>query len=798
MAKTKTTNTGKKTTSVPRKQAVKLLPSAQKTSSKLRQENTGKYSKLHENEQRTALELTLLNHITRAILESHDLEQFLLELAVNFAKLLHADDCYITGWDQDNNIALPRVTTAKPQPQFADMPSLDEFNITASALEDGHALAVEDVFDSPDINPEIAGKYPARSILGVPLIFREHKLGAALITFNTPHKFTPLEIEQAERIANHIAVAIWNTQQENTNKQQLKQQEILAKIAITLSQTERLGLSNVLDLIVHSARELIPGAQQAVIHLIDKDQSFLIPEAVSGYDKFEGNWGKMQVGKGVAGLAISEGKSIYIPTVRNDPRVINLNPVAKYQSLLVSPIFSGEQKLGTISVQSEKPYAFSQNEINLLSALGQQAAIAIESALLIESTRQALKETNALYRIHQGLAALNMDELLNDAVELLKENFDYYHVQVFTINPETGNFLLKAASGEIGKELVQAGHELRAGAGIIGYAAETGIPFFANNVDEVVFFAYDPYLPHTKAEMAIPIKNGETLYGILDIQQAGSNSLTQRDQQLVVTVADQLALALHKVELYENLRIALEQEKAIRNQLVQNERLTVMGRLLASVSHELNNPLQAIQNALFLLKEEKGISQQGRNDLEIVLAESERMASLIDRLRATYRPAQVEDLEATYINSIIEDVFALLAPHLRKNEVTFEFHPEEDLPAIMAIPDQVRQVALNLLMNAVEAMPNGGKLTVNTQRLQNAQEIMLSVTDTGEGISPDIMPNIFDPFITNKKRGTGIGLTISHDIVLKHRGRISAENNSDYGATFKVWLPIRPIPAEIE
>jgi signal transduction histidine kinase len=417
----------------------------------------------------------------------------------------------------------------------------------------------------------------------------------------------------------------------------------------------------------------------------------------------------------------------------------------------------------------------------------------------LESTQQALRETNALYHISRGLLALDAEELLHDAVDLLQKNFGFNLVQVYLLDPETGDFILKASSSDIGKKLKEADHRLKAGAGIIGHVAETREPFFTNDVNHVIFHIKNPIQLDTKSEMAVPILAGDQLLGVLDVQQAQTTNFTPRDLQLVGIVADQLAASLQKAELYETLQISLKQEKAVRNQLIQNERLAVMGRLLASVSHELNNPLQAIQNALFLLKEEKGMSAQGYNDLEIVIAESERMASLIERLRDTYRPPQAEDLQPTHLNSIIADVYALTATHLRKNNVTFEFQPDEELPVIMALSDQIRQVALNLLMNGVEAMQNGGKLTVRTQYLNETNEIMMSVCDTGMGISPAILPYIFDPFVTNKKRGTGIGLTISHDIVLKHRGRLIAENNViTSGATFKVWLPVAGIPAEIE
>jgi len=261
-------------------------------------------------------------------------------------------------------------------------------------------------------------------------------------------------------------------------------------------------------------------------------------------------------------------------------------------------------------------------------------------------------------------------------------------------------------------------------------------------------------------------------------------------------VADQLAISLQKANLLTELKAALQVETAIRNQMVQSERLVTMGRLLASVSHELNNPLQAIQNALFLLREEKGISHQGRLDLDIVLSEAERMSALIKRLRTTYRPIQAEDFIPTQINSIIEDVGALISTHLRHNEITFDFHPEPELPLIPMLGDQMRQVIINLLINGVEAMTTGGTLTVSTKILRDSKEMLLTVSDTGTGIPPEILPQIFDAFVTNKRAGTGLGLTITYDIVTKHSGRIIAENNPDKGSTFKVWLPINS--SEIE
>lgn len=736
--------------------------------------------------------LSLLNKMAQAIITSVDLNLMMQTLPGDLKSLLGADDCYITQWDDDLQKTIPLHTTATVVPYYKGLDlSSENLTLTQSVIREKRPLLAEDVLNSPHISPQVARLFPAKSLLGLPLIHGEYKLGAILIAYNQPHKFTTEEVSRAEQVANQLAIAIWNARQDFELKRRLKETDTLNNIAQALSQGERIGLSNLLSLIAASAQELIPGAEQAVIHLLDESGQFLTPQAVAGIANPTEIRNKMRLGEGIAGQVIARGMTINIMDVNTDERFIKMDAPPQFSSLMVAPIISGEQKLGTISVQSKDPNAFTDNEKNLLSALGAQAAIALENAHLLENTQQSLRETNALYRISQGLVSLDTDELLKDVVDLLQRNFGYYHVQIYIRDEASGDFIVKVGSGEVGRRLRAEGYRLSAGSGIVGYAAETSAPFFTNNVDDIVFFIRNPYLPETKSELAIPVKSGDTILGILDIQQAPPNTFSPRDQQLVSAVADQLAVALQKADLYQNLQISLAHEKLIRSQLVQSERLAMMGKLLASVSHELNNPLQAIQNALFLLKVEQGISSQGRQDLEIVLSETERMATMIERLRATYRPIQMEDFRPMQINTIVEDVYALVSTHFRHSNISFEFHPDPMLPIIPGLPDQIRQVILNLFMNAADAMTGSGRLCVHTKYIPEGNEIFLSVSDDGSGIDPAILPNVFEAFITNKLQGTGLGLTICYDIVVKHKGRITAENNPDKGATFKIWLPTR-------
>ena len=739
--------------------------------------------------------LTLLKMATNNILNPKNPGDRYYYLITHLVNLFVADCGYFFRWDATQGQAILVASTSpfdQPFPDIVLKPG--ESTITESVLQTERTLVIDNALNSQDAFNSTLFKNPAlpiHSILSIPLIAREHKLGIVILTYNTPRHFTTEEIEHAEESSQQIALALWSVQQEADIQKRLRESDALAKITRALSETERIGLQTVLQLIVNSAKELISSAEQVVIHLLDEDRQFLSPGAVAGFDNPAKGQAKIHINESVAGQVIVSGETINIADVEKDKRFFSFGVPPKFHSLMVAPVESGEQKLGTISVQSTSVNAFTEDENRLLSALGTQAAVAIENAHLLESIQQALKESNALYRINQGLvASLDPQELLKDVVSLLQKNFGYYHVQIYVVDPETGDLMMREGSGEIGRQLKEQGHRLRAGEGIVGYTAETGAPFFTNDVDKVHFLVRNQLLPNTKSELAVPVKISGRILGVLDVQQIPPARLTQRDLQLVNAVGDQLAIALQKANLYSDLQAALQTEKAIRNQLVQNERLAVMGRLLASVSHELNNPLQAIQNALFLLKEEKGISTQGHQDLNIVLAESERMANLIEQLRATYRPAQTSDFHQTQINNIVEDMHALIATHLRHNKIAFEFHPDPNLPAISALSDQIRQVVLNLLMNAVEAMITGGTLKVCTRYIRKGEEIMLTVSDTGAGIHETIMPHIFEAFITNKEGGTGLGLTITYDIVAKHRGRITAENNPDGGATFNVWLPL--------
>lgn len=740
--------------------------------------------------------IVLTRMATDSIVSSKSPDEGYFRLVSHLTNMFVADYAYLIRWNEARKQAVLIATTLSLEQTVC--PALlnpKEAEMVAGVLRSEAPKVVEDVRESAysatpsplkdlDLQP--------RSALIIPLGMQDYRFGVAVLAFDSPRHFSQDEVVYSELAGNQITLALRTIQQQVEIEAKLREAQALANIERALSRTERVGTDEVLQLIVDSALDLIEDAEESVIHLLDAEQDALVPRAISGFDAGAKASMRYRIGlkEGVAGHVIASGETINIGDIQSSPLFVIRDAAPTYRSLLVAPVQSGDQPVGTISVQSSRLDAFSDGDAHLLNSLSIQAAIALENARLFEATQQSLKEVNALYQTGQGLASsLDTDELIGNVVNLLQQNFGYAHAQIFLVDPSNGDLVLKSGSGGIGARLLERGYRLPQGTGITGHTVETATPFVTNNVNAVMFFYRNPLLPDTQSEITVPILVEGQVVGVLDIQDKPPRRLTEDDLRLMTAVADQLSVALQKASLYANLQTALQQEQSVRTQLIQSERLALVGRLLASVSHELNNPLQAIQNALFLLKDEENLSAEGRQDLDVILSEAERMASLIERLRSAYRPGRVRDFRPVELNSLIEDVHTLISTHMRHKQIAFEFHPDPDLPPVSGMSDQMRQVLLNLFLNAIEAMGPGGRLTARTLSLPQQNEILLTVRDTGPGIAPDILPNVFDAFITDKQTGTGLGLTITRDIIEQHFGRIEAANDPAGGAVFSIWLP---------
>jgi len=290
-------------------------------------------------------------------------------------------------------------------------------------------------------------------------------------------------------------------------------------------------------------------------------------------------------------------------------------------------------------------------------------------------------------------------------------------------------------------------------------------------------------LRRVECEVCIPLNIKGRLKGILTLTPKISHApFTGNDLEFLTTLANQLGVAIENAELYESVKLSNLELRRTQQRLIQSESLATVGRLAANLAHEINNPLGIIKNYLTLLSREGDHSPEA---IDIVREEVDRIGKIVRQLLDLSRPI-TEPRGPTDINKLLEEIGSILRKQLEGEGITLE----EDLspiPLVQASAGQLKQVFLNLITNAKEAMPQGGRLKINTKEEENFVEI--AFTDTGEGIKEKDIRRLFQPFHTTKEKGMGLGLSISQEIIRNHGGELSVKRGKNGGATFIIRLP---------
>jgi two-component system NtrC family sensor kinase len=227
----------------------------------------------------------------------------------------------------------------------------------------------------------------------------------------------------------------------------------------------------------------------------------------------------------------------------------------------------------------------------------------------------------------------------------------------------------------------------------------------------------------------------------------------------------------------------------MEEQLRRSEKLVSLGTLAAGVAHEINNPLTGILLYASILNGDSRLDPALLPDVERVVAETQRCAGIVKNLLEFSRES-LPAKEVIALEAILDEVVTLFNQQPAFKNIVIRKNYSGDLPQISVDPNQIRQVFINLIINAGHAMPHGGELDISTYRSANGKYVSAGLKDSGNGISEENLARIFDPFFTTKSEGTGLGLSISYGIIENHGGRIEVSSTAGMGATFVVMLPV--------
>ncbi len=466
-------------------------------------------------------------------------------------------------------------------------------------------------------------------------------------------------------------------------------------------------------------------------------------------------------------------------------------------SCIIIPLRFQQKTIGALSLAGEDFIDISPSVIEDLSQIVDQIAIAIEHARLLqieEKRSQALAAINEAGR--EIAATLDLDRTLQLVMSKAAETLPMDAGALFVFD-STSQLYRVAVSHKLPPDEVEK-ITFAFDEGVPGWVVHYREPLIINNAAEDDRVHPNVIEVGVKSVMAIPLISRNKIIGVLNLfSQQGTNAFDDESLHLAQVYANQASIFIENARLVDELRkSAAELEERVEErtqelqqtqaQVIRAEKMAAVGRLAASVAHEVNNPLQAIALHLQLIADDN-LNDSGSEELTIVESELARIAKIVQRLLEFQKPKQGK-LWLQSIPELLDDVLALVGKQLQRSNISVIREEEEPQNPVLGQGDQLKQVFLNLVLNAVEAMADGGDLRITVT--ESFDQIGITFSDTGTGISQEDLSQIFEPFFSTKHTGSGLGLAVSQDIVINHGGSLEVSSQQNRGSSFTVTLPV--------
>jgi signal transduction histidine kinase len=648
-----------------------------------------------------------------------------------------------------------------------------------------------------DMIPTTAHKRGARVWICLPLVIGQRQIGA--VAMWRTRELTHVEWQILRDLASHVASSV--------------------EVAVTFSEMgvhlRRLGMLNDFALTISSAQNLDQIARRVFDLLARAFGTEMVALSLLSID----------------GRMVREYKSRERKIV-TQMMPVNDHPVASFlrktrtarseaapnnamhfmhenaRSSVMVPLKYRGQVIGTLTIESPRPKAFSQYDENLMVVIASHLAGLVEYGRLREEAEGRARSLGLIHEVVQQVIGLNnMQEMAQITADLLAQYFGYELAAVL-FEDRTQKLTVHGFGGKYARVIskVSADRDLSLYTGITGYVFSTGESLLVNDT------SLDPRYQALQgwdaaSEICVPLRDNERVFGIIDIESSQPNAFSNNDMLAIESLAGILSAVVSSSDQYQRLQETVRQlrqtqielkarmdaQRAAENRLIQAAKLAAVGEMAAGIAHELNNPLTTVTGFTELILDDLPVDASYRSELEMVQREARRATDVVRRLLDFSRQGERTRTRAD-LNEIVEDVVALTHHLIQTSGVQLVLEPGGDLPWVSVDRNQMKQVLLNLIHNALQAMPAGGSLFLITEsRTREGRSwVSLSVRDTGVGIPARERDRVFEPFFTTKgeRGGTGLGLSVTYGIVTDHGGVIDVESEPGVGSTFTVWLPL--------
>ncbi len=782
-------------------------------------------------------ELSILSEISRISNSAIDLSEKLRRIVKIVARGMGKDGASVFLIDRTGKTVTLAAAIGLNQESVGKMSFPLGMGIAGWVAEQKVPLALEDPYSDPRFQyvPE-SGIGMFKSLVAAPIMDEDRCLGVVFVLASSVWQATSSELTLLTTTANQISSVIKNAQMFQSIQDRLSELSTIYEIGIALTST--LDLEQLLMLIAKNSAQSLR-AQGCTIRLMNLPEiashKTFASYSVVGDSIFDID---ARIGQTVTDRVAREKHPLLIQDIRQEPSLAACSPGGAC-SVIAVPLIFRDKVIGIISVYDKtEGRPFSEDDLQFLTTVASSAAVAVENAAMYErmedlaiEARTRAQELAILNDIGTAMSStLNLDRLLriiltaatmggsglgfNRAILLLTNERTNTLQGMMGVGPTNWEEAGRAWSDVSSRhkslmEWIQTGdlfeHResalntlarsirimLDLSAGVLALTVLNKRPY------NIIDAAADPLVPRELRTLltvnsfaTVPLITKDRVIGVILVDNMfNQRPITDGDIRFLTMFAHQSALAIENAIIHTNLETMNRDMRALHEQLVQSEKMAALGAMMAEITHEIRNPLVSIGGFTRRLAKKLQHSEE-KKYIDIILSEVSRLEGIIHDNLSYIKEIAPQMTEAD-VNALLQEILVLYEDELAQHRIRVETDFDPSLPTILIDSQQIKQATINILKNAIEAMENGGTLTVRTYCAEAAQEVTIEFGDTGAGISAKAMHNIFNPYYTTKPRGTGLGLPITNRIVKAHGGKIEMRNKETGGAVFTVKLPYK-------
>ncbi len=496
-----------------------------------------------------------------------------------------------------------------------------------------------------------------------------------------------------------------------------------------------------------------------------------LPESCKGF--------KLPLGVGVTGWVVAYGKPFLCPNVAVEEKYFKLDD--RVRAEMAAPLTEGGRTVGALNVDSCVVDAFDEEDLRLLVLMAKEASRVLENAWMVQQLRKKAEQLQGLVLLGRDITGKRkfqevLDAITRQGLVLLECDLSAF----FLYDPKQDTLRLQCLHDKRGVRFQE--ETIKPGDSMLGTALRGRRQVQTTDLPrtEELHFMELIRVENLRSMLVTPVVYESEPIGLITHYLSRSHRFNDDERMIARALSDLGAISIQNARLYERV---FDTEESMR----KSERLTTLGTLAAEIAHEIRNPLMVIRLLFDTLKHEAKGDSATDKDLQVMREKIGHLEQIAGRI-LEFGKSREAFRQTLLIGDIMEDACLLVRLKLEQSQISLRWISFPVDALVLVDKGQIQQVLLNLILNAVDAMPQGGEIFLDSET--TAERVYVSVRDTGRGIPPNWMGRIFDSFLTGRSGGTGLGLTIAKRIMRSHDGDLELLESSENGTTFRFYLPL--------